>query len=236
MTSLGLMNDKASSLRTYGRTVVFYEHANYTGSMMVRWADASDLHPLQNAARPDPFLERPHQQLAHPVKPPLTMWGAALAALSLTLTGCGSQEIRPEQGVTARLDAENGQVVMPVDAYSTSESDEAVMTRARLAILRHCLQKSGHNDVKPPPSDAQRAVEERPYGVWIVARAKVHGFDLPPGDETAEPTPPPDGWSDESDPAFQAAYDVCAAEVMDQMIAVSSPATSPQSTARALVR
>lgn len=43
MTSLGLMNDKVSSLRTYGRTVVFCEHANYTGSMMLRWADTSDL-------------------------------------------------------------------------------------------------------------------------------------------------------------------------------------------------
>lgn len=163
------------------------------------------------------------------MKIPAAITGGVAAVLVLGLTSCGASEVRPDHGVTARLDRENGQVVLPIEDYAASQADEAVMTQARLAILRSCLQKSGHNGVKPT-SNAERAVEERPYGVWIVDRARAYGFDLPPAAETVEPAAPPGGWSDEADPAFNEAYEACSSEVMEQMLAVSSPATSPGTT------
>ncbi|MGC5047896.1 hypothetical protein [Micrococcus porci] len=43
LKTLGTMNDDASSLRTYGRTVTFTQDAYYGGSRLVAWADQSDL-------------------------------------------------------------------------------------------------------------------------------------------------------------------------------------------------
>jgi len=125
---------------------------------------------------------------------------------------------------------------MPIDEYAPAPEDEVVMTHARLAILRSCLQPKGFNGVKPPEQSAQDTVEDRPYGLWLVDRARAHGFDMPPPPQAEDRTPPPSGWSDEVDPAFNQAYDSCAAEIKDQMVQVSSPATSDQGSVSMNIR
>ncbi|MDX2340074.1 hypothetical protein NJC10_00050 [Micrococcus sp. M4NT] len=127
-------------------------------------------------------------------------------------------------------------MVLPIDEYAPAPEDEVVMTHARLAILRSCLQPKGFNGVEPPEQSAQDVAEDRPYGLWLVDRAKTHGFDMQPPSRTDDRTPPPGGWSDELDPAFNQAYDICAAEVKEQMLQVSSPTTSGQGSASTTIR
>lgn len=42
-STLGAMNDEASSLRVYGRTVTFAQDAYYRGNRLVAWKDQPDL-------------------------------------------------------------------------------------------------------------------------------------------------------------------------------------------------
>ncbi|PNL18621.1 MULTISPECIES: hypothetical protein [Micrococcus] len=153
--------------------------------------------------------------------------GSTAVVLAVTLSGCGVGTGQPDPTATARLDRDSGQIILPLDEYLSSESTETTMTRARLAILRSCLEPKGHNGVKPPSRDDRTELEDRRYGLWLPERARTHGFGLPgtPSPAVEMPTPP-GGWSDEDDPAFNAAYDECVPEVMDQMEAVSSPMTT----------
>lgn len=150
----------------------------------------------------------------------------------LLLTACADDTVTPDPSATARLDRENGIVVLPLDEYATSPADEDVMTRARLAILRSCLQPKGHNGVAPPESAAY--AEQRPYGLWLPERAAHNGFALEPREDAADLVPPPGGWSNEADPAFNAAYEECQPKVMDQMLAVSGPPVGAGSVAGSL--
>lgn len=158
---------------------------------------------------------------------------AAFALMgSLLLSACGDGSVTPDPDATARLDRDSGQVILPLDDYAITRADEDVMTRARLAILRSCLQPKGHNGVAPPASAG--STEERPYGLWLPEFAASNGFALQPLGDAPDLTPPPGGWSDEADPTFNADYDECASHVMDQMESVSGPPVSTQSAAGAL--
>ena len=162
-----------------------------------------------------------------PAGPSVRRAGVSLL-LALTLAGCATGTVTPDPAATALIDRENGRIVLPLDGYAPSAADEAVMTQARLAILRSCLQPKGYNGVKPPPSTTTRILEERPYGLWLVERAKANGFEPPPAEVAMETTPPPGGWSDESDPGLNEAYTGCAAEVQGRMADVSPPGGGPQ--------
>ncbi len=152
--------------------------------------------------------------------------GAVTLALAIAASVCGADTVRPDPTATARLDRDHGQIILPIDEYLSDDATETTMTRARLAIMRSCLQSKGHNGTKPPQSDDHTELEDRRYGLWLPERARTHGFDVPGPKPVAAETPtPPGGWSDEDDPAFNAAYDECVPEVMDQMEAVSSPMT-----------
>lgn len=47
VNKLGTMNDKTSSIRVYGKTVTFYEHAYLSGNALRLWSDASNLREYQ---------------------------------------------------------------------------------------------------------------------------------------------------------------------------------------------
>ena len=119
--------------------------------------------------------------------------GSTAVVLAVTLSGCGVGTGQPDPTATARLDRDSGQIILPLDEYLSSESTETTMTRARLAILRSCLEPKGHNGVKPPSRDDRTELEDRRYGLWLPDRARDHGFGLPGTPPPAVETPPPPG-------------------------------------------
>lgn len=126
------------------------------------------------------------------LSPKTRFTAAAFASMgSLLLSACGDGSVTPDPDATARLDRDSGQVILPLDVYAITRADEDVMTRARLAILRSCLQPKGHNGVAPPASAG--SPEERPYGLWLPEFAASNGFALQPLGDAPDLTPPPGG-------------------------------------------
>lgn len=148
---------------------------------------------------------------------------ALCAASALLLTGCGASEIEPDTTVTARLDQDNLQIILPLDKYLATDEETSVTARAAQEILRTCLQAHGQNGL-PPVSDSNGPGAERLYGIWNSERAAVQGFV---GSQTTaqDPPAPPGGWSDEADPRFNEVYEQCKASRRDAMKRVSLPET-----------
>lgn len=159
-----------------------------------------------------------------PLRAPRSL-AVALAGL-LLVTGCGTSDlasnVTPDTAVKARLDRDTGQVVLPLDEYSLDPESERLIDQARHIIIRTCLNTKGVNG--PSPSVSSGPSEERPYGLWNTERAAQNGYGMPR--QTATEAPPLGGqWSEESDPAFNAAYDACRETVQSDLASVSPPET-----------
>lgn len=143
---------------------------------------------------------------------------APMIAATLLVAGCSSANPAPDTSTKARLDRTNGQVVLPLEEYQASVDELNVTQRASQSVLRECLNRHGQKGLAPA-ADATGLGLDRPYGLWLPEQASQEGF-VPSTDQS---TPPPGEWSDESDPAFNAAYDACRGEVGAQMDAVGVP-------------
>lgn len=115
--------------------------------------------------------------------------GAVTLALAIAASVYGADTVRPDPTATARLDRDHGQIILPIDEYLSDDATETTMTRARLAIMRSCLQSKGHKGTKPPQSDDHTELEDRCYGLWLPERARTHGFDVPGPKPVAAETP-----------------------------------------------
>ena len=143
---------------------------------------------------------------------------APMFAATLFVAGCSSGDPAPDTTVKARLDRSTGQVVLPLEEYQATVDDLNITQRASQSVLRECLNRRGHKGLAPQDDSTSLGLD-RPYGLWLPERAAQEGF-VP---STGQSAPPPGEWSNESDPAFNAAYDACRGEVGAQMDAVNIP-------------
>lgn len=150
---------------------------------------------------------------------------AVIAGIALSASACaqsGAPDVPPDTSATAHLDREHGQVVLPVDDYSLDHDSEQLIGQARHVIMRTCLNSKGVNGLAPTATSSP--AEERPYGLWRTASAAQNGYTMP---RPASTEAPPLGgqWSEESDPAFNTAYDACNEIARDDLDSVTPPET-----------
>lgn len=143
------------------------------------------------------------------MQPSRLLVAAAVTSAILTATACAPDPVEPDTSASAFLDRDTMDVVLPLDEYRLSPADDRLITEAMQTAIRTCVQSHGVNGLKPTPNGSE--AEERPYGLWNSERAAEYGYDFPRPDNDV-PTPP-GGWSDESDPDFNRAYESCHEEL-----------------------
>jgi hypothetical protein len=112
--------------------------------------------------------------------------GLALGLLALLiLTGCSvaaSEPVEPNSSAHARLDPDTGEILMPLSDYDLIDTnrDTETLNHALRIYIRKCMERRGLPYTVAAVSDENRIVDDRPYGIWYEANARVYGFGLEP--------------------------------------------------------
>lgn len=119
------------------------------------------------------FARRPHALLA-----------AALLVVPI-LVGCAASpetNFSPDESAVAFLDLETGEIVMPLSAYDIVDTNRDIETlnRALRLAIAPCMERRGLSYTAAGLGDEDRIVDDRPYGIWLEAQARVYGFGFEP--------------------------------------------------------
>lgn len=97
---------------------------------------------------------------------------------SLALGGCAFQS-ETDDAPAAKLNAETGSIVMPIDTFLLSDGDMSTLISAREAVVAPCMAEGG---IATPKAQQYPVMEDRPYGLWNVQTAREYGFTMPTRD------------------------------------------------------
>lgn len=96
---------------------------------------------------------------------------------AMTLVSCAGADASVQRDPNAKvvLNYETSQIIYPLDKYSLTPEEEALISRANEAIIASCTVADGF-----PANTTVGTVpdESREYGLWNVDRASRNGFSL----------------------------------------------------------
>ncbi|WP_271395884.1 hypothetical protein [Neomicrococcus lactis] len=99
--------------------------------------------------------------------------------LLLASTACGSEDARPNESVTATLNAETMQIGFPVDAYGMSAEDRQIVGHAEAILIDRCMSAEGFGNPYLAYYQRDRGSEQFPdwrYGVWNAPYVAKNGI------------------------------------------------------------
>lgn len=74
---------------------------------------------------------------------PTGLAAAGLFSLGIGLAGCGSDPQQDYSDVHARLDAQDGQIILPLEAYAMTPAEEQEVAHANALLINDCLAEGG---------------------------------------------------------------------------------------------
>ena len=118
---------------------------------------------------------------------PTGLAAAGLFSLGIGLAGCGSDPQQDYSDVHARLDAQDGQIILPLEAYAMTPAEEQEVAHANALLINDCLAEGGRTHLRATQDwDAIPALPDRRYGIWSRPDAEANGYELPQSPDADE--------------------------------------------------
>ena len=103
----------------------------------------------------------------------------AAALISTVLSSCSfGPTLEKDESARAIFDAENDQVILPLDAYNTDGKDE-YFTKALELARKKCFAEHGQHYEMFVRTEGAGRNYGRTYGFWNVERAQKYGLHEP---------------------------------------------------------
>lgn len=147
---------------------------------------------------------------------------SAAACTAVTLAACGApaRTPAPDRSATAQVDAVSGTIRLPLDQYSLTRNEQAVVETANDLAMSRCMQAAGQGRFFPFVDHRDPdVVSDRRFGVWIRAEVSKWGYGEPPPSEREKTLRRLN--KIEFTPEADATYNACIEDVRKQGLAYS---------------
>lgn len=127
-----------------------------------------------------------------------------------SLVGCNSSAEQKYSDVEALLDPQAGEIILPLEKYAMTPSEEKDVAHANALLQDECLSESGREFPRAKQNwELAPTLPDRRYGLWSESDAQANGYELPESSEAAELTAAEEALGDD----WWQAYEACRSEL-----------------------
>lgn len=104
----------------------------------------------------------------------------------LALSGCAGSPARDHDDARARLDLVSGRIDLPLEAFAMSDEEVGIISEANALLVARCMDESGRDFPRAYQDwEAASTFPDRRYGLWMLAEAELHGYEVPEAADSA---------------------------------------------------
>lgn len=105
---------------------------------------------------------------------------ACVGVLVICSAGCAAQPQQDYSEVRARLDAQGGQIILPLEAFAMTSAEVQEVSQANALLIDNCLAETGRTFPGAMQDwELLPTLPDRRYGLWSMSDAEENGYELP---------------------------------------------------------